>query len=390
MPRGKGIRRAGVTAVSAVAVLSMAWSAAPLRASAAAYPALAGVNTVTTTTSGFATVQLLQPARVGFSHFFGPQDGPAGTGIQGPGRIIAMVLEQDGRAVMEALQISDCGTAACQGNGSFEFIETFTRHGQLNPGVYHLYVVADGGPVRATLSLQGIPGATTVSLTPSPDIVEQSLTPMTPSTGVADPPAYSAGGSGTIGAAGGLMFNSLALQVASFEGGYFGSCGGQGAAPPAYIAGCDYPPDANTVSDLASPFLICDPTGFCDPGYTIDAATQPSEFFGGGEMFVDPGQAGTWSQGGYFQGAAVLTSEAATGVWLSYVASPSADVRQASATPGPAQSATPSPTPTPAATVPANVNLPNTGAPDGASAGAGLLAAVVLSAAFALRRRRER
>jgi hypothetical protein len=380
------IRSIGIAAAAATAVFSGVATAVPGHVAAAQpYQVLAGVTTVQTSTSGVATVNLPQPATFHFSkgHF-----GPGGTGVYGDGRIIAMVLEHNGRALARYFRLSDCGSPACSGDFSFGFSVVTAR--KLDPGLYHIYVATDGAPVTAVLELDGVSGTSNVTVAPSPAITVKTLAPLIPSTGVVDPGLYSASGSEDIGANGGVVFNTLLVTTTSVVGGYEGVCLGEGAPPPAYPGSCTFPPQRE---DIANPFLTCDPTGYCDPGQTMDLATQGLPFpifdFDGADVL--PGHANTWGQGGYLEGAMLYSSEASTGLWISFVPQEAAQVASATTSPSPtpstSPSATPTPTPTPTPIVVPPVNLPNTGGPDSASAGAGVLAFALIGMGAALRRR---
>jgi LPXTG-motif cell wall-anchored protein len=358
-------------------------------AAADAYPALTGVNTITTSTSGVATVELKQPATLSFSRGF---FGPARSGVYGKGRIIAMVLEQGGYALARYFGFSDCGSPGCTGDFSFSW-NIITAH-KLQPGLYHIYVATDGAQVTGVLTLDGPTGAADIPVSPSPGIKVETLAPLIPSTGVADPGLYSASGSETIGNDGGVMLNTLDITTDSVLGGYEGMCLARGAAPPAYVGSCSWPPDRE---DIANPFLVCDPTGFCDPGVTVDSATQPSQFpwFDVAGADIRPGQADTWGQGNYMEGAMVLGSEASTGLWMSFIPQESPKTASASGTPSaaPAPPPTATPSPTPTGAVQAATNLPNTGRGDDGLASAGLLAGALIAFGTALgvsRRRRSR
>jgi MYXO-CTERM domain-containing protein len=373
--------RVGTAAAGLVVGVCAAGASGSVHAAAAApsaYQQLAGVTTVHTATSGVATLELRTAARLAGSKGFGGPFTPS-TYAHGAGRIAGVVLEQGGSVLAEFFQLRDCTTAGCE-DGHFTFSLLSVTNRVLQPGLYHLYVVADGAPVTAQVSLDGASGSSTVSVTPSSAIAIQALAPLLPSTGVADPGVYSASSAGAIGEQGGIMLNVMALEVQSFVAGAFGGCAAEGAPPPAYIAGCDFPPGADVLQNI---FVVCDPTGFCDPGFTVDSATGQFGFFGGGIYRIAAGHAGTWGQGGYFDAPSLLTSEAATGLWLSFIPQEQA---AAATAPTPAPSAAPAATPSPSpGATPSPPTLPNTSS-TGGSRGAASLA--VLLVAVALRRRR--
>lgn len=407
MPTRKRTWRAGaaILVTGTTAVVALATSSGHA-AAADAYPALAGITTITTSTSGVATVQLKQAATInlGFTFRFGPDgpskgaDGTTRTSIEGNGRILALALEQNGRAIFDEIAVSDCTTAGCQGD-QFGFPDVVPRYRKLNPGVYNLYVVADGAPVTATLSLSGIAGSSTVALTPLSGVVEETMPQLIPSTGVADPPLFSSGDQQNVGDLGGIMVGNYVVTSASFAAAYFDACAAQGAPPPVYVAGCDLPPDQKTVDDDQYPVTFCDPRFFCDTIGTEAAATSPFTWWWGRIMHVHPGHSGEWGQGGYFEGAAVLTSDAGAGMWLPFVpaAAPAGSTQQnapaptPSASPSPTATATPTPTPTPASGVQgAATNLPNTGRSDDGMTAGGLLAGAMLAFGTAWRVSRRR
>jgi hypothetical protein len=369
-------------ATVAAAALGAGVQPAPARADGA-YPELAGVTTVHTSTSGVATVRLSQQVTIVVGKH---QFGPAGNSVVGDGRITAMFLEHNGHIVMGFIHVRPCATAGCSDRG-FGF-PWFVSSRTLAPGLYHLYVVADGAPVTATLSLDGLPGTTTIPVAPDQGISVQPFTPLLPSTGVADPALYSANAGGTIGAQGGLLLNSTWIDTASYVADYDDFCAAPGAPPPVYAAGCDLPSDPATVARQIVPYATCDPTSFCDPGFTADAA-----LFGMGSfmavlaMTAGPDAAGPWSQGRFFEGAAVLTGEGGNGLWLSFApqerdASGAPAVRVEA--PAPSASPTASPAAQPAAAPPA-IGLPDTAV----SAGPGAPVTVVAVAALLLVARRR-
>jgi LPXTG-motif cell wall-anchored protein len=150
------------------------------------------------------------------------------------------------------------------------------------------------------------------------------------------------------------------------------------------VAGCAFPPDQSTLSSAQSPFLTCDPTGFCDPGFTVDAAVQGIVMLGFGFDDVPRGQAGPWSQGAYFDSPTVLTSALGGGMWVSFLPAEQPEVSSATA---PTAPPSPSPAAPPAPVAPATIGLPNTGRDAAATPPAALgVAALALLA----RRRRTR
>jgi MYXO-CTERM domain-containing protein len=137
--------------------------------------------------------------------------------------------------------------------------------------------------------------------------------------------------------------------------------------------------------------VFCDPTpgGWCDPGFAVDAAAQGIGIFGLGINEVHPGNAGTWTQGAYFQGAAVLRSEIGNGLWLSYLPQEKPQTASAPVSPAavPSTSPTPEPSPPPAPAV-GTIGLPNTSS--GAGSGWPLTVVGVAGLLLAWRRRPRR
>jgi hypothetical protein len=363
----------------AIATLAAALAGTTLSAVAVddTHPRLGAVTTVTTSTSAAATVYLDTPATMTLSKAFGPS-------IHGNGRAIGVFLEQKGHTVLGLFLSRDCGTPGCKGSFAFgSFWGPNKKHPML-PGLYHLYVVADGAPVTAVIYLDGPTGNATVPVIPYSGVSVSSFASMLPSTGPTGPGLYSGAASGSIGPNGGLLLSGIWLDAASYVVAYFDSCISPGGAPPAYVAGCDYPPGTTTIEGLQYPFLTCDPRFFCDPGFTVDAAATGMGIAGFVQDEIGPGYGGTWTQGGYFDGVAVLTSELGNGVWVSYLP-PEPAVQPAAATPAASPSASPSPTPTAA---PATIGLPNTASATGIPLAALLLPVAAGVARRLVRRRR--
>jgi LPXTG-motif cell wall-anchored protein len=386
------------TALAGVLVAAGMVVAPSPAAAAESYQRLAGVTTVETSTSGVATVELSAPAMLSFgSGGFGP----GSTGVYGGGRIIAMVLEQNGRIIFEAVQLRDCGSAGCRRGLGFGF--SFGTLRTLRPGLYHLYVVADGAPVTAVLGFQGLDGSSRVAVAPSSAIVMRDLATLLPSTGTGmDPGVYSVSDSDTIGDQGGLLVSNISVSTSSFVGGYWGACLTQGAPQPAYVANCSVSIDQETRDNLENPALICDPTNEpplqlpddvinnnipCTDPWTQRAVTNglPFPFGFGWVAGVPRGQGGTWGLGGYVDGAMLLKSENAVGLWLSFVPQ---ERTVTVAPPSPATAPPTTPSPQPAATpAPVLTQLPNTGTGTSAVGAAGGAALLIVGL---LRRRRRR
>ena len=389
MPALRRTRRIGSAAAAAAALLAaVATTTTPAHAASPAYPVLAGVNTVTTSTSGVVTVQMTQAATVDTkgegiiisSDGSPPSDQSSGptTGITGDGRLISMVLEQNGVTVFDDFWTRGCPTAGCSTDDFGGWPEPRTKRGRLQPGLYHLYVTTDGAPVTATLVLKGLSGTSNLSVAPIGGATITPYAQLVPSTGVADPPAYSGAASGTIGPHGGFLLGIFDVTTASFEGDYARSCVAPGTPPAAWAPGCDSSPDQNTLFALISP-NTCVPALSCDPMATPYYATTPTSGWGDFDHRpVGPGAAGTWSQGGYLYGVAVPTEENGEGLWLSYVDMPASGATQGVTSAPPSTPPSPTATPTPTPTTP-SVSLPNTGRPASADVGAGVLAFLVVT-----------
>lgn len=387
---------ASTRAALAIAVATAGLAAAgtmPAHADSSAYQTLAGVNTINTSTSGVATVRLTQPATFSFKK----QLGPGGNYVFGEGRAVGLILEHAGHVDFGRVLLADCNTAGCTGTGHLFLTLGFSP--RLQPGLYHIYVIADGAPVTANLSLDGLPGRTALQLSPSSDITVGSLSSLVPSTPVGTAAAFSAGGSGTVGSNGGLALSFLLMWPSNDVAGYFRACAAQGAAPPVWTPGCDAPQGSSTLdqvtytgNELAYPYLVCVPP-YCDSQWTLDEVQNgsPWPWLSLAVRRIDADHAGQWGLGSYFYGPAVMSSTTATGVWLSYLpqesdqsAAPQTSTTQSPSTPNPNPPASATPTPTPAATP---IGLPNTTGGPGPGTAATIAAFTALL--LLLRRRRR-
>jgi len=382
-------RSAAFVVLAGALLLGVGATTTPAKA-ADPYPTLRETNVVHTSTSGVATVRLTDPLTIDFKKLFS-----APPPLEGAGRLTAMVLEKGGTPYLAAGLPGDCSAPGCTGSGSwFAFPRVYKRH--LDPGVYHLYVVADGAPVTATLSLPGLGGRTDLTVTPDADIVAHDFAALLPSTGAGmDPAVYTANAGGTIGAQGGMLISQSYITTSNFVGAYYRHCATAGPPPVAYLPGCSLPPGTGTVSELSDPYTACHLPFGCDPQWASFEA-QNGVPYGDVDLAitrVPAASAGQWSQGVYYQGAAVVTSASSMGVWLSYAAADSAPKPVVMATSSATASASPSatPTPTPAATptpAPATtIGLPNTSSGASGGPGGALTMAGVAGLLLAWRRR---
>jgi len=399
-------RLAGAVAGIVAAALGAMSGAVPSSAATLPVQALAGLNVVHTSASGVATVRLAQPAQLESGFSFGPSGpagpaGPGSSGVYGHGRLLAMVLEQNGFAVARYFRISDCTTRGCAGR-SFELVIGAGRS-TLQPGLYHLYVAADGAPVTAILGFKGLPGTAQLSVTPTSAITVKSLSTQVPSTGLGEDVAYSAADSTQVGEFGGVEISGTPLLVDHYAAGWFGACRGEGSTPSAYVASCYAPTDPSFLDGVANPFLICDPrwilffpsivtnpTELCQPQWLTAAATSgfPPFVIGTGAD-IRPGHATSYVLGAYAEGAMTIRSAASAGLWISFIRPEQSARAIRTTSPSPVASPSATSTAAPGGGTPA-IALPNTASGGGAgAAGAALAGLFGVAVALAGRRRRR-
>lgn len=391
-------RLSGALAGIAAAVLGAVGGAVPSSAATAPVQTLAGLNVVHTSASGVATVRLAQPAQLEQGGF--RPAGPGASGVYGHGRILAMVLEQNGVPLVRYFRISDCVARGCTGR-SFELVIAFGPS-TLQPGLYHLYIAADGAPATGVLALKGLSGTSEIGVAPTSGITVTSLVTQLPSTGTGEDMAYSAADSTQVGPFGGLELSDTPLTVDHYLAGWFGACIGEGSTSSAYVASCSSPADPFFLDDVANPYLICDPrwvvfapaaitdpTGLCQPQWLTDAATSgfpPFVMWAGAD--IRPGHAASYVLGAYAQGAMTFKSALSAGLWISFLPPEQPAKVARTIVPSPAASPSATSTATPGGGTPA-VRLPNTSAGGPGATGAALACGVGAVITLAGRRRRR-
>jgi hypothetical protein len=205
--------------------------------SAAAAPSrLAGLTTVTGSTSARSTVVLDRPATVTIT-------GVSSTAvtITGGGRYagIKLTRRSSGPSIsLEAMNVNFCNTPGCKPDQAKEYVDAIapsrthadgSRTVTLGAGTYDLQLVADGAPVSVALKLGGLKGAS--RLTPH-GRSNFAILDMTPTAGVSMGPAYSAGTTRRLDSGGSVIAALVADRTAS-AGRQSGLCAYRGSPPPA-------------------------------------------------------------------------------------------------------------------------------------------------------------
>lgn len=214
-------------ALTAVITLAAGLAAPPAQA---APPTLAGTTVVTGSSTAGMRVRLTRSISL-------PLDRRGQVRISGNGRTVGIVLTRADlaepmRPTYAYVRFGFCTKPGCRAkethDGPIGFNPGEGGRLRLTPGDYQLYVVADGSPVTATISLPGLPGTT--RLRPG---VRNRFGPRTPT--VRSPAGssnvYGAGDMHEFGGFGGLSLQAIGLNTGPWVAGEVGDCV-YGTRPP--------------------------------------------------------------------------------------------------------------------------------------------------------------
>lgn len=257
-------------------------------------------NHITASFSGYREVDIARTAKLRFSFFRNPD-----LTIRGPGRFNGVFLVQqdvEKPAAVYAGRFRLCYEPACNEGMSWFFMFPqgikWKKTLDIPPGRYRLYVVTDGAPVSATLSLEGLKGERRIS--PSEGVSA------TVGSDAAEPPINNvyAGGSTYALPNRGLGITSFwhdsSARVATVET----DCLYKGRPPaPDAVA---YGPACRALGGRA--------------GAGVSFAVPPVvSGGGGGSISFDPQMpAGQWSYGGSYVAPEKVDFAAFISVWMSY------------------------------------------------------------------------
>ena len=266
---------------------------------------LLGTTVIHASRSAVVAVRLPRPAHISMWH---------DVDINGRGRFTGVVLHGDGRWLGpygSAIRFGLCEGRGCAQSPLSYRLELLNAPdsngyaGTLPAGNYHLYVLADGAPVKVTMRFKDLPGRITLRPTTRArvEIVEPEPTQAVP----ADAPSLFSGGSThTVGRAGGLNATIIwkVLPVRTTNAGAV--CGYEGAP------GADEPTPPYQFPCAVPPFLF----GGLDEG----TATTP---FGPGRFITDIGSVylqppGLRGWGGYVNTAGLVQEAHLQQLWLDF------------------------------------------------------------------------
>ncbi|HEV2756983.1 MAG TPA: hypothetical protein VG318_14545, partial [Actinomycetota bacterium] len=131
------------------------------------WPAAAGTTVIEGNRTGFAFVRLAQPVKVPLDEEYG-----LGLRLSGSGRLYGVALRQEvptrGEPIMLVSTHGDGNGYEPSDRigpwGPFEEADFESGEYVLPAGLYRLYVIADGAPVRAEIAFPGVDGTATFSL----------------------------------------------------------------------------------------------------------------------------------------------------------------------------------------------------------------------------------
>lgn len=172
--------------IALVAVIAVPGRTAAAPAARSSIPTLAGKTTATATNSAYIRVHL--PIAVHYEQIDVVE-------LVGDGRAVgfALVKERNGRvrknaAILEAVRFGDCFEEACAtdypfdawGAGGTGPTPGKSLYPVYPPGIYRLYLIADGAPATVTLEFSELTGETTITPTTPARALVQNLTPRLP------------------------------------------------------------------------------------------------------------------------------------------------------------------------------------------------------------------
>ncbi len=246
--------------------------------------------------------------------------------VTGGGRIIGFLLHRDGSWAgpgIEDIQFGQCAAPGCRHVWK-HFTEQAVIHapdadfsnstGTLPVGRYHLYLVADGAPVRIVLRFRELAGS--VTLTPTQPERTEIVQPIATTPPSLTPMLFAAGATHRIGPYGGIQEMILWKQVNNgLERSQHGVCGYDGQAPAQATGTSAYQAPCDVNNPSLGLFLGLGPS-------TPDGGSPPEisghwydHFFTG--YWLPPG---TYSIGGFVNTAGPVTSAYLQEVWLDFAA----------------------------------------------------------------------
>ena len=293
----RSTRTKSLLAVAACLATVMA-QAPPVGADAPTLQRLGAVTEIKT--SETASTRVLLPRDIHMFPSFSPE-----VRFFGNGRVIAFLLvkeDRDGRLqwsqAISGHRFGQCAESACEPqtmDGGSMGGRGVGRRSTLRAGVYHLYVVADGSPVRITLTLPGLEGRSVVRPDGAARAVVRTLTPRLQETNTGL--IYSAGNISPFRDGHGLTILALWLK-------------GEGTEKAA-LGDCVYEDDPPVIEAIAYLPEIC-PRSFYS-GYQTSGSADPDNYDIGFNLTLDglPAAIGTW-----YAAQAPVEEAGSVAVWL--------------------------------------------------------------------------
>lgn len=163
-----------VTAIAVIGALALPSAHAAPAEQSSGLPVLAGKTVVTGSEIGYARIRLtktLEPMEVEPT-------------IEGDGRVISVVLAREEKGpgrkwpALEVTSFGHCGTEpGCSPDPDYDSVGWYSSVERFRPGVYRLYLIADGEPARVVLRFPALDGKTTLTPARPATALIQSITP---------------------------------------------------------------------------------------------------------------------------------------------------------------------------------------------------------------------